>query len=172
VEILSAFEEKMPGLPPISNEIMGELKTLGQIIDYLVELSGSVSSPSLSVTKEIPSASRDKMEKTMMQVVSELTGYPVDMLEPNMDIEADLGIDSIKRVEILAAFEEKLPGLPPISNEIMGELKTLGQIIDYLVELSGTAFLPSASVKAEMPSSASRDKMEKTMMQVVSELTG
>ncbi|MBA4367564.1 MAG: hypothetical protein C0403_07985, partial [Desulfobacterium sp.] len=39
---------------------------------------------------------RGDIQKNMMQVVSELTGYPVDMLEPNMDIEADLGIDSIK----------------------------------------------------------------------------
>ncbi|MGB1288364.1 MAG: acyltransferase domain-containing protein, partial [Aggregatilineales bacterium] len=33
----------------------------------------------------------------MMEVVSEKTGYPVEMLEPEMDMEADLGIDSIKR---------------------------------------------------------------------------
>ena len=49
-----------------------------------------------------------------------------------MDIEADLGIDSIKRVEILSAFEERMPHLPPVSPEIMGTLKTLGQIAAHL----------------------------------------
>ncbi|RJP79277.1 MAG: acyltransferase domain-containing protein, partial [Desulfobacteraceae bacterium] len=52
---------------------------------------------------------RKDIQKNMLEVVSELTGYPIDMLEPHMDIEADLGIDSIKRVEILSAFEEKMP---------------------------------------------------------------
>ena len=50
-----------------------------------------------------------------------------------MDIEADLGIDSIKRVEILSAFEEKMPELPSVSPEMMGSLKTLSQIIDQIV---------------------------------------
>jgi NAD(P)-dependent dehydrogenase (short-subunit alcohol dehydrogenase family) len=48
-----------------------------------------------------------------------------------MDIEADLGIDSIKRVEILSTLEEKMPGLPAVAPEDMGRLKTLGQIIDH-----------------------------------------
>ena len=42
----------------------------------------------------------------MLAIVSEKTGYPVEMLELEMDMEADLGIDSIKRVEILAAVPE------------------------------------------------------------------
>ena len=33
-----------------------------------------------------------------MQIIAEKTGYPVEMLEPAMDMESDLGIDSIKKV--------------------------------------------------------------------------
>jgi len=54
------------------------------------------------------------------------------MLGMDMDIESDLGIDSIKRVEILSTLEEQIPNLPAISPEIMGSLKTLGQIVEYL----------------------------------------
>jgi NAD(P)-dependent dehydrogenase (short-subunit alcohol dehydrogenase family) len=54
------------------------------------------------------------------------------MLTPDMDIEADLGIDSIKRVEILSAMEERMPNLPTVSPEVMAELNTLGQIAGYL----------------------------------------
>ena len=68
----------------------------------------------------------------MLEVISSLTGYPVEMLNLDMDIEADLGIDSIKRVEILSSIEEKMPDLPSVSPEIMGRLKTLGQITDHL----------------------------------------
>ncbi|MFO0659219.1 MAG: phosphopantetheine-binding protein [Polyangiaceae bacterium] len=39
----------------------------------------------------------------MLTIVAEKTGYPAEMLGADMELEADLGIDSIKRVEILAA---------------------------------------------------------------------
>ena len=42
-------------------------------------------------------------------MVAEKTGYPTEMLELDMELEADLGIDSIKRVEILSAMQEKHP---------------------------------------------------------------
>ncbi len=138
VEILSTIEEKMPGLPPVSPEIMGTLKTLGQIAEYLagnlkletgnLELETGISDADSALSGN----GRKKIESTMLEVVSQLTGYPADMLSFDMDIEADLGIDSIKRVEILSTIEEKMPGLPTVSPEIMGTLKTLGQIAEYL----------------------------------------
>ena len=39
------------------------------------------------------------------------TGYPVEMLELGMDMEADLGIDSIKRVEIMGTFRQRAGSL-------------------------------------------------------------
>ena len=48
----------------------------------------------------------------LWQVVADKTGYPADMLEPAMALEADLGIDSIKRVEIFSALQELFPPLP------------------------------------------------------------
>ena len=49
----------------------------------------------------------------VLGVIAEKTGYPVESLAPDLELEADLGIDSIKRVEILAALSDKLPGLDP-----------------------------------------------------------
>jgi len=79
-----------------------------------------------------------EIENSMLEVVSQLTGYPIEMLNMDMDIEADLGIDSIKRVEILSTLEEKNPDLPSVSPEIMGSLKTLGQVAEYLSGASKT----------------------------------
>nr|MCU0540192.1 acyltransferase domain-containing protein [Desulfobacterales bacterium] len=45
----------------------------------------------------VSAAPRPELETVLLTVVSELTGYPVEMLGLDMDIEADLGIDSIKR---------------------------------------------------------------------------
>ncbi|MGH2767789.1 MAG: SDR family NAD(P)-dependent oxidoreductase, partial [Actinomycetota bacterium] len=41
---------------------------------------------------------------TLLEIVAERTGYPPEMLEDDLDVEADLGIDSIKRVEIIGSF--------------------------------------------------------------------
>lgn len=40
----------------------------------------------------------------LITIVSDRTGYPQDMIDANMDLEADLGIDSIKRLEIFGAM--------------------------------------------------------------------
>lgn len=42
------------------------------------------------------------MLRVVLEIISERTGYPVDMIEPDLDLEADLSIDSIKRAEIAA----------------------------------------------------------------------
>ena len=145
VEILSTLEEKIPDLPSISPDIVGTLKTLGQIAEYMVNslaVDGSINSEgpnkeNLSFLPEVKDSGPSHVEKknieeTLLSVVSQLTGYPVETLGLDMDIEADLGIDSIKRVEILSTLEEKMPALPSISPDVVGTLKTLGQIAQYL----------------------------------------
>jgi acyl carrier protein len=62
-------------------------------------------------------------------VVAEKTGYPADMHSLEMELEGDLGIDSIKRVEILAAMQERFPGLPEVKATEMAAQRTLGQIV-------------------------------------------
>ena len=57
--------------------------------------------------------------------MAEKTGYPADMLELDMRLDADLGIDWIKRVEILSALQDRFPGLPPVGPERIGTLGTL-----------------------------------------------
>jgi acyl carrier protein len=42
----------------------------------------------------------------LIDIMSDLTGYPPDMLQPELALEADLGIDSIKRVEIFARLQK------------------------------------------------------------------
>ncbi|SDE60539.1 type I polyketide synthase, partial [Desulfuromonas thiophila] len=60
------------------------------------------------------------LEQALLAVVADKTGYPVDMLELDMRLDADLGIDSIKRVEILSALQEQLPQLPAVAPDELG----------------------------------------------------
>ncbi|MFD8000719.1 SDR family NAD(P)-dependent oxidoreductase [Streptomyces mirabilis] len=44
----------------------------------------------------------------VLEVIGERTGYPVDMIEPDLDLEADLSVDSIKRAEIAGELATRL----------------------------------------------------------------
>ncbi len=148
VEILSALQEKLPTLPAVKPEDLGVLQTLGQIVDHLATTS---SRPAASMTPG-PAAStldRDAVAAALLAVIAEKTGYPVEMLELEMALDSDLGIDSIKRVEILSALQEQLPTAPAIKPEHLGTLQTLGQIVDFLASVSGVAE-PSAKPEASL----------------------
>ena len=102
------------------------------------------------------------LSKTLLDVVSDKTGYPPEMLELDMDMEADLGIDSIKRVEIMGALQEEMPALPQPNLEDLGDLRTLNQIIDYLRSFDGTT----------EPTQTQPKSIEDTFLNIVSEQTG
>ncbi len=143
VEILSTLEERVPGMPAVAPDVIGKLKTLRQVAD-LLNVSEPVDTPldsepaptsdsDLKADSVIPNfLPQNELLTVLLEVVSELTGYPNDMIGAEMDIEADLGIDSIKRVEILSAMEEKIPGLPTVAPDQLGKLKTLQQIVNHL----------------------------------------
>src|SRR5690606_23119007 len=46
----------------------------------------------------------DRIRELLLSIVEERTGYPSDMVGLEQNLEADLGIDSIKRVEIVGAL--------------------------------------------------------------------
>ncbi|MGF1510499.1 MAG: beta-ketoacyl synthase N-terminal-like domain-containing protein, partial [Myxococcota bacterium] len=52
-----------------------------------------------------PSAT-DSVQAKIMEIVAQQTGYPPDMLDPELDLEADLGIDTVKQAEMFAAVRE------------------------------------------------------------------
>jgi acyl transferase domain-containing protein/NADP-dependent 3-hydroxy acid dehydrogenase YdfG len=64
----------------------------------------------------------------LLAIVAEHTGYPQEMLQLHMDLEGDLGIDSIKRVEILAALEERWPALS-LGTERIAAVRTLADVV-------------------------------------------
>ena len=82
-----------------------------------------------------PNINLELLTQSLLEIVSDKTGYPVEMLELEMDIEADLGIDSIKRVQILGEMQESFPDLPEVNPEELMELRTLEQIATYMSDL-------------------------------------
>lgn len=95
--------------------------------------------------------SRESIETLLFSLVSERTGYPTDMLKPDQDLEADLGIDSIKRVEILGAMSN-LGSFEEGWLEQLNHLKTLGEIVHYLTESPSKGDRPHNAAPAEATS--------------------
>ena len=59
------------------------------------------------------------------------TGYPEEMLDLDLDLEAELGIDTVKQVAALAAVRERL-GLAPDPGFKLREASTLAKAIEVL----------------------------------------
>jgi acyl transferase domain-containing protein len=78
--------------------------------------------------------SSEEIKERLLAIVSERTGYPADMLQLDADLEGDLGIDSIKRVEIAGTLTQTvaLPDGVSIDVEELTASRTLGQVISIL----------------------------------------
>ncbi|MEB3329642.1 MAG: SDR family oxidoreductase, partial [Candidatus Sericytochromatia bacterium] len=87
----------------------------------------------------------------LVAVVSEKTGYPPETLELDMALEGDLGIDSIKRVEILSALTERVPGLAPLGAEQAGSLATLRDVVKALGASASSPAVAEAGGEAPAP---------------------
>jgi len=145
VEIFGAITQQHPEVSGVEPQALAELRTLQQIVDYLNTKAGGISTNSTApVTTPTPTTtaptttsngsmlSDDEISNILLKVVSEKTGYPAEMLDLNMDMEADLGIDSIKRVEIFGAITQQHPEVSGVEPQALAELRTLKQIVEYL----------------------------------------
>jgi hypothetical protein len=100
------------------------------------------------------------LEALMMSIVAEKTGYPQDMLGVHMELEADLGIDSIKRVEILSAMRERAPNLPEVKPAELATLRTLGQIIEHM-RAAGSPTTAATAATASVATSTPQASVER-----------
>ena len=94
----------------------------------------------------------------LLDIVRERTGYPPEVLRLELDLEAELGIDSIKRVEILGKLRDAFPQLGNASDpEAMDRLvsaRTLAAIVDRVeraIGSAGAAAAPNPNPPASTP---------------------
>ncbi|WP_050803795.1 type I polyketide synthase [Candidatus Frankia datiscae] len=104
------------------------------------------------------------LRSALVGVVAERTGYPPEMIDTGMDLEADLGVDSIKRVQILGAVQERFPQVPSVGPELLGELRTLEHIIDFLVSAAAPA--PTGAAATAAPAAPSAEEQAPPVEQV------
>ena len=74
-----------------------------------------------------------EVRRVLMDTVVAKTGYPEDMLELDLDLEADLGIDTVKQVDIFARTREAF-AVQRDPNRALREFNTLRKVIEHIVE--------------------------------------
>ena len=98
---------------------------------FLPRAGGGISLP---VGPDIPD--REELTARLVAIVSERTGYPSEMLDLDLDLEADLGIDSIKRIEILGNYQKSFDFTADediaVIMEELAKIKTLRGVIEWV----------------------------------------
>jgi acyl transferase domain-containing protein/acyl carrier protein len=149
VEILSALRNERPELPSPPPELLGTLRSLAEIAAWFGEATDAVEpsapAPSLPAATVAPPAAGTMLLPALVAIVAERTGYPAEAIDPTMDLEADLGIDSIKRVEILSSLRTERPELPSPPPELLGTLRSLAEIAAWFGEAAGTDAPPAGT---------------------------
>ncbi|MCT9093803.1 SDR family NAD(P)-dependent oxidoreductase [Streptomyces sp. ASQP_92] len=78
-------------------------------------------------------------EQILRELVAEKTGYTVEMVSPDLDIQADLGIDSLKQVEIASEAWRRYPFLPREEIYRFAQARTVGELALLLTEIVADA---------------------------------
>ncbi|HET7693028.1 MAG TPA: SDR family NAD(P)-dependent oxidoreductase [Gemmatimonadota bacterium] len=130
--------------------------------------------PVAPVSTTVESSARGSLSDSLLTIVSERTGYPVEMLDLDLDLEADLSIDSIKRIEILGALNEQTglaEKLGDQRDELLEELagiKTLRGIVAWIEERSPQA----AAIRPSTQPASAPAPLAESLLAIVSERTG
>ena len=215
-ELFAAIRE-IYNIPRDENRKLRDYPTLAHVIRFVFEkrpdLANSgqapVSTKTASVTEApkseavtsmpaagpAPLSASDSVRERILALVVEKTGYPKDMLDLDLDLEADLGVDTVKQAELFAAIRE-IYTIPRDENRKLRDYPTLAHVIRFVFEkrpdLADVPATPAptpaptiqeevnpASVKPSVPAAAAvslqaatSDSIKEKVLDIVAEKTG
>ena len=94
----------------------------------------------------------DEVTDAVVDIVSEMTGYPRELLDLDLDLEADLGVDTVKQAEVFAAVRARF-GVERDDNLALREFPTLAHVIGWIRAKTGIA-APGAAPPAATAAAA------------------
>jgi acyl transferase domain-containing protein/NAD(P)-dependent dehydrogenase (short-subunit alcohol dehydrogenase family) len=126
VSATPVLQTKAP-TPTVSKVAEPSVKVVSQPI-----VKVPVAAPAPSVTAQ-PAAQEDAVKERILALMVEKTGYPKDMLDVDLDLEADLGVDTVKQAEMFAAIRE-IYDIPRDENRKLRDYPTLAHVIRFVYE--------------------------------------
>ncbi len=140
VQVPDASMSRMSSPAPVAENGFADHHEVSNGQPVTEEAVEEIEEPVAEPAAEMPEMSLEQISADLMDLVSKRTGYPKDMLDLDLDLEADLGIDSIKRVEILGTLAESLGGTEEdleskLEIEKLTSIRTLRSILDYMEDV-------------------------------------
>ncbi|MDE9427374.1 type I polyketide synthase [Xenorhabdus bovienii] len=121
IEPVRSIVPEMPVMPSVAEELVKPIVNeapISQPTPVVIETKAKVLDPEVEKQFQLLSQiTEEKIVNQLISIVSDRTGYPQDMITPEMDLEADLGIDSIKRLEIFGAMFDAFSANVGLYNE-------------------------------------------------------
>jgi NAD(P)-dependent dehydrogenase (short-subunit alcohol dehydrogenase family) len=165
VEYLRGVREIVEGQRQVMLKYLGEPAAERPAVGAAASDGPAISPPPSATQRQAPAPKKARSTRpppasirtdlppleALTAAVSERTGYPADVLDPDLDLEADLGIDSIKRIEILGQMRDALgfrsmsEGARSDALEELARLKTLREIARWIESRSNGATAPSST---------------------------
>ncbi len=99
---------------------------------------------------ESPTVPVDEVLAVVTSIVAGMTGYPADLLEADLDLEADLGVDTVKQAEVFAAVRGHYE-LERDDNLQLRDFPTLRHVAGWVRDRAGLGTPPAASVVSPAP---------------------
>ena len=90
--------------------------------------------PQPAADRRPPTADRrDSVTARVLELVAQQTGYPPEMLDLELDLEADLGIDTVKQAEMFAAVRGAWD-IPRDENLKLRDFPTLKHVVQFVLD--------------------------------------
>ncbi|NPV74744.1 MAG: SDR family oxidoreductase [Anaerolineae bacterium] len=158
------------GIPRREDLRLADYNTLAKVMGFIKENLGAAQ-PAAAVVSAPPAPAAQSVSPTpqaapavgvddeaikahILSVVSEKTGYPAEMLDLDLDLEADLGIDTVKQAELFAAVRTHY-GIPRREDLRLADYNTLAKVMGFIKENLGAA-QPAAAVVSMPPAPAAQ----------------
>ena len=188
-------------IPRDENLKLRDYPTLARVIQFVFEKRPDLAAtpaaakeevkltaPTTAAVAEKPAAAQnvtgDSVKERILALVVEKTGYPKDMLDLDLDLEADLGVDTVKQAEMFAAIRAEY-NIPRDENLKLRDYPTLARVIQFVFEkrpdLAGVSAVPSpATISAPSEptpppvaaQAAADDSIKEKVLDIVAEKSG
>ena len=196
-EMFAAIRE-IYSIPRDENRKLRDYPTLAHVIRFVYEKRPDLASAAAPVatpkaTEEVKvvtpapaaipaSAGGDGVKERILTLAAEKTGYPRDMLDLDLDLEADLGVDTVKQAEMFAAIRE-IYSIPRDENRKLRDYPTLAHVIRFVYEkrpdlaaaaqpLVASSELPATAAAPIAAQGITDGAVREKVLEIVAEKTG
>ena len=152
---------------------LADYRTINDIVHMINEFLGSETTSQ----DEIPIINMGVLEDVLIKIISEKTGYDIEDIDVNFDLEEDLGIDTVKQAEIFGELRDYLK-IPENTEINLVELKSINDITSKILGfLKDMSFKPDTNIlqgseSSEIKETSDVNEINNLVKKIIANITG